>query len=905
MKKLTIWLMILLACQLAFAQIGSRNYISAQQYYEMGNYIEAKQKLSILDAAETTSLEYALLRGKIHLALGEYTDAHFWLSEYGKNSLGTEPIVRGELLEMIHEASLYQQQSLIEISLGRMKGEINSSDSEYAPVFTPDGKYMYFSSLRRSTSSLENIFFSAQRNMVWSAPEEVAELNTEFNESMGSLSRDGKTAYLFGYYKGSRTNGDIFTSTQKDNGRWCKPQIIDEVSSRYHDLQPHVYNDEVMILTSNRHGSHDNHDLYISHKQGDTWSDPVNLGVDINTDYDEQSAFISPDGRSIYFASNGHPGYGGYDIFVAHRTGDSWTQWSQPKNLGPIINSNKDDRYYCISPDGQYGYLSSNRYGGMGQEDIYYLDLTLWERIHGKKDESGKQPAVSNAPIDAYNISGLVTDERNNPLETEVVWIYTYGGNVFMRIVPTDGMGQFKLQLPAKVSNVSYEVNEPGYQKTSAPVEMPEDTANVYVKITCLNAQGMPYPQTLVVNGKVIDENNNPVETTVKWAYVWDEELNEVLCVSDENGNFKLHLPTVEKLKYSINDPRYGAREEILSLPENINSYDIVIRLVSLGNEIKVSGIVTDEDGRPIVANLFWSYDKEEEHVTYRVLSNSEGHYSVSLPRLEAFEYSVAKTNYMQVSGVLDIPENTYDITKDFQLQKLVAEGVFQLDNVEFEFAKAVLTPASLKILAPVLETMQNNESLEIELSGHTDNIGSREVNMRLSKQRAQAVANFLIENGITECRIATVGYGFDRPIATNDTDAGRQRNRRTELKILGIEYADDLIEDWEKEYVRAGKQSRRVSTIDPVSSQISTQIGIPLALEDEFRTMILAELQELKQATVKVDLFIDKGKIQSANVRDLMGNLNDQFTESIADLMLGWQVQTKQRSIYSFTVRK
>jgi outer membrane protein OmpA-like peptidoglycan-associated protein/Tol biopolymer transport system component len=905
MKKLTIWLIILLACQLAFAQYDSRSFINAQQHYELGNYVAAKQSLSILDPAESITLDYALLRGKIHLALGEYKDAHYWLSEYGKNSLGTEPLVRGELLDMIYEASLYQEQSPIGLSLGKIKGDINSSESEYAPVFTPDGKYMYFSSLRRSIYGKENILFSAQKNMIWSTPEAVDELSTDFNESFGSLSEDGKTAYLFGYYKKTNTNGDIYTSTQKDNGRWTKPQVIPEVSSPYYDLQPYVYKDEVMVFTSNRHGEHDNHDLYISHKRGDTWSEPVNLGAVINTAYDEQSPFISPDGRSLYFASTGHAGYGGYDIFMSQRIGDSWTEWTEPQNMGPILNSNKDDRYYCISPDGQYGYLSSNRYGGMGQEDIYYLDLGLLRRLQLLVGQKTEATVVSDEIINVYNVTGLVTDERNNPLQTEVVWIYTLGDNVFMRIIPTDGMGAFQLELPAMVTDVSYVVNEPGYRKASAPVEMPEDTPNVYVKITCLSGTVLPEQKNLVINGTVLDENNNPVKTTIKWIYVWDEELHEVLVESTENGSFKLHLPAVEKLKYAINDTRYGSREEILSLPEKINSYDTIIRLVSLGNEIKVTGTVTDEKGKPIIANLFWSYEKDDEIVVYRLLSNNEGLYTVTLPRLEAFDYRVAKTNYMQVSGLLEVAENDRQITKDFELQKLVEEQVFQLDNVEFEFAKAVLTPASLKILAPVLETILSNETLEIELSGHTDNIGSREINMRLSKERAQAVADYLIQNGVNKELVTSVGYGFDKPIAKNDTPEGRQRNRRTELKIMGIEYAQDQSEDWENQYVKAGKQSRIVSTIDPVTSQISSQIGIPVALEDEFRNMILAELQDLKQAQVKVDLFIDKGKIQSANVRDLMGNLNDQFTEAIADLMLGWQVQTKQRSIYSFTVKK
>lgn len=896
--------MILLACQLAFAQTNSRSFVDAQQHYNLGNFIAAKQVLGILDEAETRTLEYALLRGKVHLALGEYKDAYYWLSEYGKNSLATEPLVQEELLNMIHEASLYQEQSPLSVSLGTIKGNINSIESEYAPVLTPDGKQMYFSSLRRSVYNKENIFFTAQRNMVWSTPEEVDELNTDFNESLNSLSSDGKTAYLFGHYNKSKSNGDIYYSTQEESGRWSKPQAITEVSSPYYDLQPHVYNDEVMILTSNRHGNHGDYDLYISHNYGGTWSEPENMGAMINTIYDEQSAFISPDGRFLYFASNGHPGFGGNDIFVSTRIGDSWLEWSKPKNLGPIINSNQDDRYYVISPDGRYAYLSSNRSGGVGQEDIYYLDLDLFNRVKQKIAAITGVPSASQVEISAYNISGLVTDTRDRPLQTDVVWVYTLGEDTFMQIIPTDAMGSFAFELPGEITDLTYEVNEPGYKNTSATVELPKDKPDIYVKITCATAALSEY-QNLVINGKVLDEEDRAVPCLVKWSYVWDGELHEVLVESDENGNFKLHLPTVETLKYNINEPGYGAREEILSLPDDINSYDTIIRLVSLGNEIVVSGKVSDADHNPLVANLFWSYEKDDELVVYRVLSNTKGEYTVTLPRMQAFDYRVAKTNYMQISGSLEVPEDAHELTRDFVLDKLIAEGIFQLENVEFEFAKATLTPASLEILAPVLETMRANPSLEIELSGHTDNIGSREVNMRLSQARANAVADYLIENGIDESRITTVGYGYDKPIATNDTPEGRQRNRRTELKILGIEYADDLIEDWEREYLEAGKQSRMVSTIDPQTAQVSTQIGIPLALEDEFRNMILVELESLDQAAVKVDLLLDKGKIQSTNVRDLMGNLSEQLTAQIADLMLGWQVQSKQRSIYSFTVRK
>jgi len=898
MKKLTIWLMILLVSQLAFAQGDSRSFVSAQQHYAVGNYETAKHTLTLLDPIEMRSPEYALLRGKVHLALGEYQEAHTWLSNYGKNSLSPDPMVKPELLDMIYKASLYQEISPIAVTLGKPKGKLNSHDSEYAPVFTPDGKYMYFSSLRRSEFAKENIFITTHSNMVWATPEEVDELCTDNNESLGSFSKDGKVAYLFGYYSKSGTNGDIYSSTLQNN-RWSSPSLISSVSSDFYDLQPHVHNDEVMIFTSNRHGTNDNYDLFISFRRNGTWTAPVNLGDVINTDQNEQSAFISPCGRYLYFASDGHPGFGGYDIFVSQRTDDTWLNWSKPQNMGPIINSVKDDRYYVISPDTQYAYLSSNRSGGIGQEDIYYLDLALLKRIQDMVD----QPQSEIVEIDQYHISGLVTDSRDRPIPTEVVWTYRLGNDVYMRIIPSDGMGAFNFVLPPNATDLSYQVDEPGYQKVEGAIELPEDTDQVHVKITCPPDDGQAR-RSLVVNGRVLDENNQPVTSLLRWTYILRDELNDVLVEADEQGRFKLYLPSVERLKYAIDHPGYAPRDEVVDIPEGINSYDSIIRLVSLGNEITISGQVTSMEGYPLAANLIWAYEKDDELVAYRVISDAQGNYKVTMPRNQSFAYRVAKTNYMQISGDLSPEEGQRELNQDFVLSRLVADQVFELENVEFEFNEATLTQASLEILQAVLETMRSNPSLEIELSGHTDNIGARAYNLRLSDARAKAVGDFLIQNGISASRISSVGYGFDQPIASNDSPEGRQRNRRTELKILGIEYIDES-EDWAQEFMDASRPSRMVRTIESGTTRQSSQVGIPIALEDEFRSMILSEIRNLAQAIVKVDIFMDNGKIQSVNVTDLRGNLSESQNAAIADLMLGWQVQNKHRSIYSFTVRK
>jgi hypothetical protein len=115
----------------------------------------------------------------------------------------------------------------------------------------------------------------------------------------------------------------------------------------------------------------------------------------------------------------------------------------------------------------------------------------------------------------------------------------------------------------------------------------------------------------------------------------------------------------------------------------------------------------------------------------------------------------------------------------------------------------------------------------------------------------------------------------------------------------------EDTYEDMEKEFTQAEKKNRVVKTVSKESAYTVTQTGIPASLENQFKTMIQQTLANKKQFNVKVDLFLDNGKIQSANVRDLMGNLDENTTEEIADMMLGWKVQSQGRNIYSFTVKK
>jgi outer membrane protein OmpA-like peptidoglycan-associated protein len=154
----------------------------------------------------------------------------------------------------------------------------------------------------------------------------------------------------------------------------------------------------------------------------------------------------------------------------------------------------------------------------------------------------------------------------------------------------------------------------------------------------------------------------------------------------------------------------------------------------------------------------------------------------------ENYGISVAAEGYLFQSENLDIPDDAeYNIVKRIVLKKLSKGSNIVLNNVFFDVAKATLRPTSINELDRLYNVLLSNPSMKIELSGHTDNQGSKVLNQKLSLARANAVVDYLISKGISGDRLVSKGYGYDKPVASNNTEEGRQLNRRTELKILEI----------------------------------------------------------------------------------------------------------------------
>ncbi len=238
---------------------------------------------------------------------------------------------------------------------------------DYSPVLTVDGRRMFFTSTRKGGSGKEDIWYTELVGDSWAEPKPLWQVNTPESEGVSGVSVDGQTLYISAYTErepGRRKvrrgygNMDIFT-VERVPGGWSEPENLGyPVNTKWWESQATISPDGLeLYFSSNRPGGQGGLDIWVSRKRPDgTWGEPVNLGPPINTPGDEIAPFIHPDGKTLYFASNGHLGFGGYDIFVAKKRGPG--RWSTPVNLGPPYNTPKDDAFFSVAASGRWIYLA-------------------------------------------------------------------------------------------------------------------------------------------------------------------------------------------------------------------------------------------------------------------------------------------------------------------------------------------------------------------------------------------------------------------------------------------------------------------------------------------------------------------------------------------------------------------
>jgi hypothetical protein len=338
---------------------------------------------------------------------------------------------------------------LKEINLG---SNINENRSEFNPVISDDEKIMVFA---KSEAFYDAILYSTKVNGKWSGPINLNEaLEVDQDLYPTSISSDGKTLYL---YSSLGYDGIIYTSTFV-NGSWGHlVKLNDNINTKYWESHATISHDnKKLYFTSNRKikSSFGGLDIYVSVRDstGD-WGTPVNLGPVINTQYHEDTPFLSKDDKTLFFSSRGHFNMGGYDIFYSTLLDNG--EWSVPLNMGYPLNSTDDDLFFKPINEGYEGYLARYIPGNYGEQDIYRIEIFSDE--HPRK----------------FTVRGVVTIAdliHNMDDRIKVSALNTLKPDQIVVVYSNPSTGEYELQLPQGNYEVTYE--GPGGDKVQRNLEL-------------------------------------------------------------------------------------------------------------------------------------------------------------------------------------------------------------------------------------------------------------------------------------------------------------------------------------------------------------------------------------------------------------------------------------------------
>lgn len=293
------------------------------------------------------------------------------------------------------------------VSIQHLNDNINSEWPDYAPTIAADESIMIYTtrrpeqnpnpSLAEDLEYFEEIFLSRNVNGTWQKAIGINEINSNFHNASVSLSPNGKEMFVYSDENG----GDVYETDLLPDGTWSRPSRLNGfINSPYFESSAAVTADNnTLFFVSDRPEGYGGTDIYMAtrNKRGE-WATVQNLGPIINTERDEADVFVSGSGRHIYFSSNGHAGMGDLDIYRSEYDSIK-NQWSEPLNLGYPINSVESDIYFVLTGNERYAYFSSVRQDGRGDQDIYRVDLKDWRPVERQMLASSEQAMVHQAAM--------------------------------------------------------------------------------------------------------------------------------------------------------------------------------------------------------------------------------------------------------------------------------------------------------------------------------------------------------------------------------------------------------------------------------------------------------------------------------------------------------------------------
>jgi len=545
-----------------------KQYEEALQLYDQRNNEEALKILGKLIAKNPTFAEPFMMRGQMLAETGKYDEAIVDLEHVSKTYpnhyfrnyfyLGELYFLKADYKNAMRCYAVFKQFPendqliLIKADLGirsaamAMKGlenpvpfapinlgsGVNSEFDEYYPVLTADGATLLFTRLlvnERKDHQQEDFFMSQLKDNVWIPCTSVKEINTGANEGAPTLSADGQILIFTaceaadGDYGPLRTglgSCDLFYS-QKTGVKWSQAKNLgSNINSGEWDSQPSFSADgKTLYYVRGKRSARGIVDKDIWQSTLDDngqWSKARKIMGEVNTAFEEESVFIHPDGRTLYFSSNGHPGFGGMDIFVSHMEADG--SWADPVNLGYPINTAADENSLLVGPTGNIAYFASDRPGGMGGLDLYGFEL----------HDAVRPVAVSYA-------KGTVRDALSfKKLEAKFELIDLETGKQVIQSFSDPLTGEFLVSLPVG-KNYALNVSRPGYLFYSYHFAMTANTNNEPYQLDVRLAK-QEVGQKVVLNNVFFDTGSTELKPES------EAELNKLADFMKNNATLRVEI---------------------------------------------------------------------------------------------------------------------------------------------------------------------------------------------------------------------------------------------------------------------------------------------------------------------------------------------------------------------------
>lgn len=644
--------------------------------------------------------------------------------------------------------------------ISRLSGVNSDQFTEFAPSVSADGKTMIFESDREKGWKL---FESKLQGKAWTEPAQIESINRygRKNDLIGgpSLSHDGNTLYFFAFFS------------------------LHSVSE----------------------------DIYYSVREGDSWSEPINMGAPINTDEYEGFPSISADGNTIYFIriNEQNPYNAQFDepCFTIYRSDrDSNGRWTFPRPLPAEVNSGCE-RSPRIMPDSRTLVFSSIREGGKGNYDLYQTtvdDQGVWappvalDFVNSVGNDQAPSISASGdlmyyySSEDIYSVTipheyrqylnitvqGYVMDHfTRTPLTADFVVRDANSGKLLSSIPNNTTDGWYSLVLTkgreyeVEVRRSNYEVKRFRYDLRDV-TEYREENLNVPLKSTF----GMEFRTTdRDLPEMELDPDINVINKSLTLDF-------STFRVSPDSKSF-IEIPLRDQYEVSVALENYNDTTFVVDTDDIRHGEFLTLQIPLTPERVEVDLNVRDITNNRKIRSRITVRNKRTNEVI-RVSSDE----TVYLRKGDSYEITAeADHGYLFSTTELTVDEEdrSFEPSVEMDITPVAENANLVLKGILFESNSASITPESEMELQRVIDLMKTNESLVIEISAHTDNVGETRYNINLSNERANAVLEYLISHNIAAGRLVSRGYGETRPLAPNDNEENMALNRRVELRVI------------------------------------------------------------------------------------------------------------------------